>query len=83
MKRKFFLVFRHPTRSHQMAPLAKTLAADDRFDAKIIVTGQHREMLDQVLHSFSLVPDYDLNIMHQGQTLSEITSRVLEKLTLF
>lgn len=81
MKKKVFLVFGTRPEAIKMAPLAKTLAADDRFDAKIIVTGQHREMLDQVLHSFSLVPDYDLNIMHQGQTLSEITSRVLEKLT--
>lgn len=80
MKKKVFLVFGTRPEAIKMAPLAKTLAADDRFDAKIIVTGQHREMLDQVLHSFSLVPDYDLNIMHQGQTLSEITSRVLEKL---
>lgn len=64
-----------------MAPLAKTLKADDRFETKVVVTGQHREMLDQVLASFSITPDYDLNIMHQGQTLSEITSRVLEKLT--
>ncbi len=64
-----------------MAPLAKTLKADDRFETKVVATGQHREMLDQVLASFSITPDYDLNIMHQGQTLSEITSRVLEKLT--
>lgn len=80
MKKKVFLVFGTRPEAIKMAPLAKTLAADDRFDTKIIVTGQHREMLDQVLQSFFLVPDYDLNIMHQGQTLSEITSRVLEKL---
>lgn len=64
-----------------MAPLAKKLLSDERFETKVLVTGQHREMLDQVLRSFSIVPDYDLNIMHQGQTLGEITSRVLEKLT--
>lgn len=80
MKKKIFLVFGTRPEAIKMAPLAKQLAADDRFETKVLVTGQHREMLDQVLHSFSIVPDYDLNIMHQGQTLSDITSRVLEKL---
>lgn len=81
MKKKVFLVFGTRPEAIKMAPLAKQLAADGRFEVKVIVTGQHREMLDQVLHAFAIIPDYDLNIMHQGQTLSEITSRVLEKLT--
>jgi UDP-N-acetylglucosamine 2-epimerase (non-hydrolysing) len=81
MRKKVFLVFGTRPEAIKMAPLAKTLKADDRFETKVVVTGQHREMLDQVLASFSITPDYDLNIMHQGQTLSEITSRVLEKLT--
>lgn len=81
MRKKVFLVFGTRPEAIKMAPLAKKLAADDRFESKVAVTGQHREMLDQVLQAFSIVPDYDLNIMHQGQTLSEITSRVLEKLT--
>lgn len=81
MRKKVFLVFGTRPEAIKMAPLAKQLAADERFDAKVVVTGQHREMLDQVLQSFAIIPDYDLNIMHQGQTLSEITSRVLEKLT--
>lgn len=81
MRKKVFLVFGTRPEAIKMAPLAKQLAVDERFDAKVVVTGQHREMLDQVLHSFAIIPDYDLNIMHQGQTLSEITSRVLEKLT--
>ncbi|MFQ7233515.1 MAG: non-hydrolyzing UDP-N-acetylglucosamine 2-epimerase [Enterococcus hulanensis] len=81
MRKKVFLVFGTRPEAIKMAPLAKKLAADDRFESKVVVTGQHREMLDQVLQAFSIVPDYDLNIMHQGQTLSEITSRVLEKLT--
>ena len=51
-----------------MAPLAIQLAADADFDARICVTAQHREMLDQVLELFELVPDYDLNIMKAGQT---------------
>ncbi|MGM0124368.1 UDP-N-acetylglucosamine 2-epimerase [Enterococcus sp. AZ194] len=64
----------------KMAPLVKALTADSRFDAKIAVTAQHREMLDQVMTVFDLVPDYDLNIMKSGQTLTDITSRVLTEL---
>lgn len=81
MRKKVFLVFGTRPEAIKMAPLAKQLAADERFDAKVVVTGQHREMLDQVLQSFAIIPDYDLNIMHQGQTLSDITRRVIEKLT--
>ncbi|SFH70304.1 UDP-N-acetylglucosamine 2-epimerase (non-hydrolysing) [Modicisalibacter xianhensis] len=61
-----------------MAPLALSLAADGRFDAKVCVTGQHREMLDQVLNLFELVPDYDLNIMKPGQDLSDVTTAILQ-----
>ena len=56
------------------------LAKDPDFDAKVCVTAQHREMLDQVLNLFSIVPDYDLNIMQPGQGLTEITCRILEGL---
>nr|WP_202622714.1 UDP-N-acetylglucosamine 2-epimerase (non-hydrolyzing) [Enterococcus sp. JM4C] len=64
----------------KMAPLVKALHSDARFNAKIAVTAQHREMLDQVLTVFELVPEYDLNIMKNGQTLTDITSRVLTEL---
>lgn len=60
-----------------MAPLIKALEEDARFDSKVIVTAQHREMLDQVLTIFDIVPDYDLNIMSSGQTLTDITTKVL------
>lgn len=60
-----------------MAPLVHALAADDRFDAKVCVTAQHREMLDQVLELFEIEPDFDLNIMKAGQTLSDVTTSVL------
>lgn len=60
-----------------MAPLAIALAADVRFEAKVCVTGQHREMLDQVLGLFSIKPDYDLNIMKAGQDLTDITTSIL------
>ena len=63
-----------------MAPLVHALAKDPYFEAKVCVTAQHREMLDQVLNLFSIVPDYDLNIMRPGQGLTEITSRILEGL---
>lgn len=63
-----------------MAPLVHALAKDPYFEAKVCVTAQHREMLDQVLHLFSIVPDYDLNIMQPGQGLTEITCRILEGL---
>jgi len=64
----------------KMAPLVLALQADQRFEAVTTVTAQHREMLDQVLEIFKLKPDYDLNIMHKQQTLTEITANVLTKL---
>ena len=61
-----------------MAPLVKRLQEEkDFFRTLVCVTGQHREMLDQVLHVFNLEPDYDLDIMQQGQDLYDVTSRVL------
>lgn len=63
-----------------MAPLALMLAADPRFDAKVCVTGQHREMLDQVLDLFAITPDFDLNIMRSGQDLTEVTCAILHGL---
>ncbi len=64
----------------KMAPVVKALAMDDAFDARVCVTAQHREMLDQVLELFQIVPDYDLDIMQAGQGLSDITCRVLKGL---
>jgi len=64
----------------KMAPLVKALAVDKRFDSKVCVTAQHRQMLDQVLDIFSIVPDYDLNIMSPNQTLSGITAIILKEL---
>jgi UDP-N-acetylglucosamine 2-epimerase (non-hydrolysing) len=64
-----------------MAPLYKELRSRAEIVTKLVVTAQHRQMLDQVLKAFDIKPDYDLNIMKQGQTLSEITSRVLIELS--
>lgn len=60
-----------------MAPLVKALVGDSFFESKIAVTAQHREMLDQVLDLFDITPDYDLNLMKEGQDLYDITSKVL------
>lgn len=64
----------------KMAPLAKLLAEDSAFDARVCVTGQHRQMLDQVLALFEIEPEFDLNIMKAGQDLSDITVRILQAL---
>ena len=62
----------------KMAPLVKELEANSEVENLVCVTAQHREMLDQVLEIFNIVPDYDLNIMKDRQTLTGITTRVLE-----
>lgn len=64
----------------KMAPLVKALEYDAELEPMIVVTAQHREMLDSVLHTFNIKPHYDLNIMEEGQTLSDITSRAMTKL---
>jgi len=78
---KVLTVFGTRPEAIKMAPLVHALANDERFDAKVCVTAQHREMLDQVLELFKIKPDYDLNLMKAGQTLPEITSRILLELT--
>ncbi len=64
----------------KMAPLVKELESRPEIESIVCVTAQHREMLDQVLTTFDIQPDYDLNIMQQGQTLAEITTRALQGL---
>lgn len=72
------LVFGTRPEAIKVAPLVKAFQKEDkRFETIVCVTGQHREMLDQVLHLFEIVPDYDLNIMKQGQDLYDVTARVL------
>ena len=72
---KILAVFGTRPEAIKMAPVI--LALDDNFDVKICVTAQHRQMLDQVLELFKIVPDYDLNVMQPGQDLFDITSNVL------
>ena len=81
MKKKVLLVFGTRPEAIKMAPLALKLKEQMvDFEVKVCVTGQHRQMLDQVLELFNLTPDFDLNLMKPGQTLSDITSGVLKGL---
>lgn len=76
--KKILLVFGTRPEAIKMAPLVKELQKyPERFETKVCVTAQHREMLDQVLSLFEIVPDYDLDIMKAGQDLYDVTSRVL------
>lgn len=78
MKKKIMLVFGTRPEAIKMAPLVLKFRENTaEFDTKVCVTGQHREMLDQVLKIFDIQPDFDLNIMQQGQDLYDVTSRVL------
>ncbi|MBW3833727.1 non-hydrolyzing UDP-N-acetylglucosamine 2-epimerase [Aeromonas hydrophila] len=79
-KKKVLTVFGTRPEAIKMAPLVHQLANDERFDARVCVTAQHREMLDQVLGLFEIMPEYDLNIMKAGQTLNDITARILTEL---
>ena len=60
-----------------MAPVVLPLAEAEGIEARVCVTAQHRQMLDQVLDLFQLIPDYDLDLMKPGQSLSELTGRIL------
>ena len=76
-KKKVLIVFGTRPEAIKMAPLVKKLKNVSEFVVKICVTAQHREMLDMVLDLFQIAPDYDLNLMSPGQTISEITARVI------
>jgi len=77
-KKKVLIVFGTRPEAIKMAPLVKEFEKHlESFETVVAVTGQHREMLDQVLSLFEIVPDYDLNIMKKGQDLYDVTSRVL------
>lgn len=79
-KIKVLSVFGTRPESIKMAPLVKELQSRSEFECTVCVTAQHRQMLDQVLNAFGITPDYDLDIMQQNQTLSDITARVLQGL---
>ena len=76
--KKVMLVFGTRPEAIKMCPLVKEFQKyPEEFETIVCVTGQHREMLDQVLRIFEVTPDYDLNIMKQGQDLYDVTARVL------
>ena len=79
-KIKVMSIFGTRPEAIKMAPLVKELESRNEIDSIVCVTAQHREMLDQVLETFNIKPDYDLNIMKQGQTLGDITTRALNGL---
>jgi len=76
-QKRILTVFGTRPEAIKMAPLVRALSADNRFISNLCVTAQHREMLDQVLDLFELVPAHDLDIMSPGQSLHQITSRIL------
>ncbi|MFC7419984.1 non-hydrolyzing UDP-N-acetylglucosamine 2-epimerase [Iodobacter arcticus] len=75
--KKILVVFGTRPEAIKMAPLVKGLSQHSEFETRVCVTAQHRQMLDQVLELFNIVPEYDLNLMQPGQDLSDITSRIL------
>lgn len=78
--KKVLLVFGTRPEAIKMCPLVNELKKSNKFLVKICVTGQHKEMLQQVLDVFKVVPDYDLEIMQPNQTLSTITTNILDKI---
>jgi len=77
LKKKIISVFGTRPEAIKMAPLIKEIERNENFESIVVVTAQHREMLDQVLNLFEIKPDFDLNIMKKNQSLTEITSNVL------
>ena len=78
--KKIMLVFGTRPEAIKMCPLVNELKSRDCFDVKVCVTGQHREMLHQVLKVFNVVPDYDLDIMKTQQTLFDVTINILDRI---
>ncbi|WP_041847394.1 non-hydrolyzing UDP-N-acetylglucosamine 2-epimerase [Caldibacillus thermoamylovorans] len=80
MNKKVMVVFGTRPEAIKMCPLVKELNTRDKLDTIVCVTGQHREMLDQVLDAFDVVPDFDLSIMKDKQTLFDVTINILGKM---
>ncbi|MFM1648439.1 non-hydrolyzing UDP-N-acetylglucosamine 2-epimerase [Aeromonas salmonicida] len=77
---RVLIVFGTRPEAIKMAPIVKAFQANRKIDVRVCVTGQHREMLDQVLNLFEIEPEYDLNIMKPGQDLTDVTTAILEGL---
>lgn len=78
--KKVMLVFGTRPEAIKMCPLVNELKIRDNIETIVCVTGQHRQMLDQVLEAFHVVPDYDLSIMKDKQTLFDITTNILNRI---
>ena len=77
---KVLVVFGTRPEAIKMCPLVNELKRRKSLETVVCVTGQHRQMLDQVLHVFGVVPDYDLSIMKEGQDLFDITSSIITRI---
>lgn len=77
---RVLIIFGTRPEAIKMAPIVKAFQANRKIDVKVCVTGQHREMLDQVLELFEIEPEYDLNIMKPGQDLTDVTTAILQGL---
>ncbi|MFQ1634161.1 non-hydrolyzing UDP-N-acetylglucosamine 2-epimerase [Aeromonas veronii] len=77
---RVLIVFGTRPEAIKMAPIVKAFQANRKVDVRVCVTGQHREMLDQVLNLFEIEPEYDLNIMKPGQDLTDVTTAILQGL---
>lgn len=80
MKKKNLIVFGTRPEAIKMAPLVKEFLKNENFETTVCVTAQHREMLDQVLDFFEIVPDYDLNLMRPNQNLYTLTATIIENM---
>ena len=78
--KKVMLVFGTRPEAIKMCPLVNELKKRPELQTIVCVTGQHRQMLDQVLEAFQVVPEYDLSIMKERQTLFDVTTNILEKI---
>ena len=78
--KKVMVVFGTRPEAIKMCPLIKELKSRTSLETIVCVTGQHRQMLDQVLEVFNIIPDYDLDIMKDRQTLFDVTTSILEKI---
>lgn len=78
--KKIMLVFGTRPEAIKMCPLVNELKTRKNMETLVCVTGQHRQMLDQVLHTFNVIPDYDLSIMQDKQTLFDITTNILNRI---
>ena len=74
------LVFGTRPEAIKMCPLVNELKSRENLETIVCVTGQHRQMLDQVLEAFAVTPDYDLSIMKEKQTLFDVTTNILERI---